>query len=235
MLNVMICDDDPEEVRDLERMVTDALAGASVGIRRLLTREDMEEELRTGAAPDIVLLAVRFSGDDGIRLARAFFPEGCRTQVIFVAGCEEYDAEIYEAEHVYCLFRPVREEQLRRAVEKARRRLARLDPGELTLTSRTRTFPIPLADIRYIESIGRKIAVYHLEDRTESYGTLDALNERLPDCFVRCHKSFFVNLNYVERMETERFVLKGGNEIPISQMRRRAVRKRFLEYIESGR
>ena len=231
MLSIIICDDEPLVCEKLEKMVADIFSELSVKVRTFPSREALENLLQSGPEPDIALLDIKLSGDDGIQLARAIFPEGSRTQVIFVTGYPEYHTSAYEAEHIYFLLKPVEEKSLRLALEKALRRLERLGPSVLTITTRSQTVQIPFSEICCIESLGRKVAIVQVDKRMEYYGTLSSLEIQLPARFVRCHKSFYVNLDYVARMEPGQFVMKDGGLVPISQLKRAPTRQRFLEYL----
>ncbi len=231
MLSIVICDDEPLVSQHLESLVSSVLAGQPSQIQTFVSRDSLETAIRNGLDPDIAILDIKLQGDNGILLARTLFPEGSRTQVIFVTGYSGYHSEVYETEHVYFLLKPVEKASLQRALMKAKQHLERLEPRDLLLISRSQTIRIPFADIYHIESIGRKVAICQRDKRQEYYYTLSSLEKKLPDRFVRSHKSFFVNLDHVERMETNQFVLENGSEIPISQTKRNATRQRFLEYL----
>nr|WP_272491583.1 LytTR family DNA-binding domain-containing protein [Terrisporobacter petrolearius] len=47
------------------------------------------------------------------------------------------------------------------------------------------------------------------------------------DKFVRCHKSFLVNLTYVENIKSNTAILESGEEVPISRYRYKRLRKSF--------
>ncbi|WP_353654920.1 LytTR family DNA-binding domain-containing protein [Clostridium sp. CCUG 7971] len=51
------------------------------------------------------------------------------------------------------------------------------------------------------------------------------------DKFVRCHKSFLVNLSYVENIKSNTIVLECGEEIPVSRYRHKEVKEKFLRFI----
>ena len=51
------------------------------------------------------------------------------------------------------------------------------------------------------------------------------------DSFVQCQKSFIVNMNHVKGMNAERFLLRDGNEIPISKKFRQETKKRYMEFL----
>lgn len=51
------------------------------------------------------------------------------------------------------------------------------------------------------------------------------------DKFVRCHKSFLVNLSYVENIKLNTAILESGEEVPVSRYRYKEVKERFLKFL----
>ncbi|MCC0650303.1 LytTR family DNA-binding domain-containing protein, partial [Clostridioides sp. ZZV15-6598] len=51
------------------------------------------------------------------------------------------------------------------------------------------------------------------------------------DKFVRCHKSFIVNLSYVENIKPNIAILESGEEVPISRYRYKEVKEKFLKFL----
>ena len=51
------------------------------------------------------------------------------------------------------------------------------------------------------------------------------------DKFVRCHKSFLINLTYVENIKSNTAILDSGEEIPVSRYRYKEVKEKFLRFI----
>ena len=52
--------------------------------------------------------------------------------------------------------------------------------------------------------------------------------------FVLCATSFFVNLSFVERIESSGLRLAGGNMLPLSRPLRAEITKRWLDYYLKG-
>lgn len=83
-------------------------------------------------------------------------------------------------------------------------------------------FPIPLQHIIYFESFDKK-TWFSTEDETyQSIYKLKELEYLLPNDFLRVHRSFIVNLHYVQEISREfspRFQLELQNDtsIPVSQ------------------
>lgn len=78
---------------------------------------------------------------------------------------------------------------------------------------------IPYCRIYYFEAMEKKVYIRLKTEEKGFYGTLDSLEKMLPECFLRCHRSFIVNWNYVERVfrSQQELVLSDGIRIPFSR------------------
>lgn len=85
--------------------------------------------------------------------------------------------------------------------------------------------------ISFIESDLRKIRIYVGTEVVEVYGKLSRIIHKLPKRFVQCHKSFVVNMGFVETLNREHLVLTTGECVPVSQKRRKTTREAFHEYV----
>lgn len=234
MLSVAICDDEAAVLAELKTLTDRCLGDPEREIRTFVSRRELARAVAGGWEPDVALVDIRLPDGDGIGLAGELFPGESRTQVIFVTGYPEYHSEVYEAEHIWFLIKPVGERELRRALEKAAERLERRRARQLTVLSGSTVRQIPLERIRIAEAVGRKMLLHCPDEAVEYYGTMEELAPRLPRDFVRCHRSYFCNLAHVVRLETDRLILDGGETVPIARARRKAVREAFLDYLQRG-
>ena len=77
---------------------------------------------------------------------------------------------------------------------------------------------IKLEKIIYFESNGRKISAISDEESIEFYQKMDELILLLPkNCFVRCHRSYTVNIDEVYSFDSVSLMLKNGMRLPISR------------------
>ncbi|MEN2257494.1 LytTR family DNA-binding domain-containing protein [Paraclostridium benzoelyticum] len=51
------------------------------------------------------------------------------------------------------------------------------------------------------------------------------------DTFVRCHKSFIVNLSYVENIKSNIAILESGEEVAVSRYRYKDIKTKFLKFL----
>ena len=67
-----------------------------------------------------------------------------------------------------------------------------------------------------------------LDGEYRFYGSLDKIQGALGERFLRCHKSFLVNIAQVLKFSGGRIVLQGGMEVPVSRSYVGSVKKRLL-------
>lgn len=90
-----------------------------------------------------------------------------------------------------------------------------------------------ISNIMYIESFQHRI-VFHMNDTAETIyeknGSLSELEKRL-EChgFCRIHKSYLVNMMYVDKMECYKVHMENGIELPIPREKYRKVRESYFK------
>ncbi len=86
---------------------------------------------------------------------------------------------------------------------------------------------IPYNQIYYFEARDKKIYVRVLKAEYPFYTTLDELEERLPEGFVRCHRSYIVNWKMVEKVDLSggELLLADDLYVPFSRTYRDTLKK----------
>ena len=68
------------------------------------------------------------------------------------------------------------------------------------------------------------------DESIEYYGQLSALEELVGKDFYRIHRSYLVNMKYVERYDRTSVTTLGGNIIPIARREYDGFLKAYMEY-----
>lgn len=105
MKQIAILDDDQAFAQELARETDRFFTGACQ--INVYHSADALREATANAYPDIALLDIQLNEENGISLARELFPAHCGTAVIFITGYMEYCTDVYEAEHIYFLLKPL--------------------------------------------------------------------------------------------------------------------------------
>ena len=157
---------------------------------------------------DVVLLDIRMPGADGITLAQTLAQMPEPPAVVFVTAHSEHAVQAFEVEAVDYLTKPVRLERLQQALQKVER-LAQAAKGlqpdstmeHLVIQDRGRTERVPLAEVLYLKAELKYITV---RTGSKSYildGSLNELEERYTQQFMRIHRNALVARRAVRALE----------------------------------
>ena len=92
---------------------------------------------------------------------------------------------------------------------------------------------ILISNLVYVEALGRNV-IYHLITGkkvvcTELFTSVCA-NLLKFDCFVKTHRSYIVNMQYIDTIDNAQVVLQNLASIPIAQGRAKEVKEIYLAY-----
>lgn len=192
---------------------------------------------------DLVFLDIDMPGVGGMRLAELLseMPEDARPMVAFVTAYDEYAVDAFDVDAVDYLLKPVRLERLRKAVDKAKTRLAASTRvGEESSESSNRPLErisvedrgvyrvVPIEDVLFFEADDGIVVAATRHDRFVTEFSLKFLEQNLsPDAFFRCHRSYIVRLDAIESIApwgagTYRLILSDDDELTVPLARSRA-------------
>lgn len=91
----------------------------------------------------------------------------------------------------------------------------------ITVKKRKELHVIPVSQIHYIEANGDYVLIYTKEEKYIKDKTMKYWETYLPVVFVRIHRSFIVNIEYISRIElyekeTYKVLMKSGNTLKTS-------------------
>ncbi|NAS30430.1 hypothetical protein GTQ40_05570 [Flavobacteriaceae bacterium R38] len=81
-------------------------------------------------------------------------------------------------------------------------------------------------DITHIEAYGNYIKIY-IDTVILTPQTLSDFLEKLPDDFIRIHKSFVVNFKHLKLIDGNQFVLNTNVKLPIGKSYRKAITEKI--------
>lgn len=228
-LAIAICEDETYILEELRKK-----AERYIKKRRLTanikTYTSGEELLKESAAFDIILLDLRLPGLNGMEVAKQI---SGKSPIIFITSYQEYALEAFEVEAVHYLLKPVTDERLYVAMDRAIRRSKQVDDQTLTLTKAGEAHVILVCDILYCEVLNHRVSIHTAQGTFDYFGTLDVLETRLDERFFRCHRSFIVNMSCVAGQEKGTAVLTNGEQIMISRRKQSEFMKSLLEFLKN--
>ena len=137
--------------------------------------------------------------------------------VIITTAYREFALEGYDLNVVDYLLKPISYERFLQAINKLPKTLVEASPLEdhIYLKVDGKMVKVILDEIRYIEGLNNYVKIYVGDRFLISYQRLSYLEEVLPSTqFVRCHRSFIVNLGKVTAFTSTDLEI-GKDEFPI--------------------
>ncbi len=231
-MKIFVCDDDLNMLNLVTKWISEYMDGREYqiktycnGIEVLYDIEHSEEK-----GPKIVFMDIKLKNDNGITVARTLKQLDNNIVIIFISGYSEYFEDSFEAEPVYFLIKPLKKETFIRAMDKALDKVEKKE-NKFLLLRKKEVSRIFFDDIYYVESVGRKIHIHSQQGETEYYEKLDTLQEQLEGDFVRCHKSYLVNMKWIQQVDYRMVTLMNGMQIPISRNRVTETKEKVFEYL----
>lgn len=91
---------------------------------------------------------------------------------------------------------------------------------------------LPYATILYFQSRGHKLVVHTMEGQQEFYGKLKEVEKLVPKYFLRIHKSFLVNEQFIISYSYDKVCLIDKQQLNISRSYVNEIQKRIRKRVE---
>ena len=145
--------------------------------------------------------------------------------VVFTTAYSEYAVEGFRVNAVDYLLKPFGLQEFQRAANRLKVRSVEgkvrgEDTDTLFLKTDYRVVKISISDIRYIEGMSEYLKVW-IEGEAKPIITLlsmKKMEERLPDYFMRIHRSYIINLNKIQEVNKNRVIMDAQTYIPIGDV-----------------
>jgi DNA-binding LytR/AlgR family response regulator len=219
MLSIAVCDDEVIECCNMAKRIKEIMEEIKMPciIRQFQSGGEL---LQTLESFDVVFLDIIMRELDGMKTAQIFRERASDKILIFVSSSREYVFEAYDVEAFQYLLKPVDDRKLKSVLQKAVLKTeSRLQ--EFIIVSRERQKKkLFLDDIYYFEIKGRMVDAHGPEGIFTYYEQMGKLENKLQDKgFFRCHKSYLVNLKYVDRYNRQEVILENGEKVVIAKRR----------------
>lgn len=212
----IIIDDEPAAIQRLQELIAtfpktfDVLATTTNAIEAV----DMIQIKN----PDVIFLDIQMPGLTGFELLKKLDKIPL---VIFCTAFDQYALQAFETNSIDYLLKPVKKERFRQTVEKLKElkrkndtqkihdlleKVAQIsskpDMSSITVRDKHRILFYKLDDIAYFQANEKYVElVLRNGERKLTDKTLISLEEGLPANFMRVHRSYIINTDYVKEVQ----------------------------------
>ena len=201
MLNFVICDDDIRMIEKLSSVIEKVLLNHDYDAKIVFktTNYDKLLEYISSNNVNVVFLDIEFSGckENGLDIAKKIRKINKNCYLIFVTSHFEYIVNEYKFKTFDYIFKSsIDIENISSTLKRLFDDIYDSDAKFLKINNKN-TF-IDLKDILFIEKAGVKIIYHTYQTDYVSYNSFNKLT--LPKNFIRCHKSFIVNIDNISNI-----------------------------------
>lgn len=179
---------------------------------------------------DLIFFDIYMDGISGIETAQ-LLPPSFKGSIIFTTTSPDFALDAFALDAVHYLLKPITMPNLEEAYSRV---LLRRTPitAQLTITVDRRQLVIPQDDIDLVEANNKSSLIHAGTQCYKTYEPINALRQRLDeDRFILPHRSYIVNLDFIDSYQKTRLVLKNGLALTIGRQLREDVAARYTKYL----
>ncbi len=230
-MKFLVCDDDNLMLKTISHSIQQFPENRSCSYQIIEAVNPKEVDLTEEY--DVAFLDVDMPQMSGIDLARKIHERWPNTVIIFITNYIQYAPDGYEVGAFRYLMKNQIKEKLIGYLDLAiKERTKRM--RVITIKINGEHIDVPVSNILYLESNARIITMHLTGDARpmyQFYGNMADLEQKLEIMgFLRVHKSYLVNMKYIEVFQCKRLEIKGGVLIPSSERKYSELKQRYLRW-----
>lgn len=184
---------------------------------------------------DLIILDIVMKEINGIQLAKIIRSRDRDCYIIFITNSKEFLIEGYSVFATGYFLKPIHEHEaeFEKTFEFVLEKL-KINPELQVTVTRDVNLSVPYKEICFVD-INEKHKVRISTTTQDLIVTMTyaqcqeiLLNDKR---FLECHYRIIVNMDYIQSMKDEDFILKNGIKIPISQRKRRESKLIYMNYL----
>lgn len=235
MLNIAICDDMEMDRKHIEGLIQDYCTSLNceISIMTFSSGEEINKHyIYENSRFDIIFLDIYMGGDNGIKTAQMIREVDMLVKIIFITTSVEHALDSFSVFPFNYLVKPIKKEIFNKVFENAILTIDKEKQKSITVKMDDQIHTIFYKDIKYLDSAGKKINIHTKNTIIHFYSKLDDVEAAIGDeRFLRCHKSFLVNMDFISSVEDYSFILMDRIEVPIKQRAYANIKRRYYTYL----
>lgn len=227
-----ICDDVLEDAQLLRDYLKKVLPGAEVKL--FSNGEQLINELeKKGNIYNAIFLDIHMPGRNGIETAKTVRIHDMFVPIILMSHSDEFYREAFDVHAFNYLIKPIELKTLERVLYPLKCKWGEKDERVLHFRYRSQVYTIRHNQVTYISSSLHTVNFHMVDGRVvHCRGKLSDFTDQLENStFLRCHQSFYVNMEEIGAMRNDSFMLK-DSIIPISRSYSREAHAAYANYVK---
>jgi DNA-binding LytR/AlgR family response regulator len=177
---------------------------------------------------DLAFLDIHMKGMTGIELATYIRKNDKNMMIVFITSFSQYVLNGYDVNALHYLIKPLSLTKLLPILDKASMIWRSRQNAVLLVPNGNGQLKLLFDDIYCISMFSHTANIQTENDTYELRKTAEELTNLLPRYFIRCHRSYIVNLFKVDCVYKSSLLLSNGKSLPISRNNSKPVNDAFI-------
>ncbi len=240
MIQIAVCDDNIDELSNMIQYINQYRTSKHLNweYAAFTNGFDLISALEKGKRFDIYCLDIIMPGFTGIELAKEIRGYDKAAPIVFFTSSPEFALESYSVKAINYVLKPISKEKLYMTFDELLEQIkAEKDEDAFIVKSNEGIQKIIISNLIFAEVIGRNV-LYHLRSGkvikcTEPFSSV-CDNLLKYGCFIKPHRSYLVNMQYVDTIANNQITLQALTSVPIAQGKSGEIKRQYLNYQMGG-
>jgi len=240
MLQIAVCDDNSDELSNIVQLIDLYRVSKNFTCEYAVFSSGFElvSALEKGKRFDIYCLDIIMPGFTGIDVAKEIRGFDKTAKILFFTSSPEFALKSYSVKAVNYVLKPISKEKLFTTFDEMLEQIkAEEDEDTIIVKSTKGIQKILISNLAFAEVLGRNV-LYHLRsgkviECTETFSSV-CDNLLKYGCFIKPHRCYLVNMQYVDTIEKHKMTLQPHSSVPIAQGKEREMKEQYLAYQMEG-
>lgn len=233
VMRIAICEDNKEHAEILKCMVNRwaEKEKLEVDIGYYQSAEEFLFYMKEDVRYDLAFLDIQLENMNGLQLAKLIRAEDKTMFLVFTTGEKGYALKGYEVSAFRYLIKPLREQEVASTLTKINQMLEESKKDAIVISCSDEARRIYKNDIYYIEVDNHHIILHMKKETFRFRAKLKEFETQFQEPqFCKCHRSYIVNLHYVEIISRNGVEIGNGTKLPISRNRWNELNRCYVSY-----
>jgi len=235
LTTVVICDDEQSFIKKMEEYLKrySLETKEDIFVRKFTDGQALLNAYNSDF--HIIFMDIKMPELDGIETAKKIRIIDSNVVIIFITSQIKHALAGYNVNAANYLIKPLNYMRFKLEMDKAVLRTVNTKHGYISVKNDNGFFKIYHTSLRYIETYQRNTMIHTGKENIISYKKMQEHEKDLEGYpFVRCHASYIVNLEYIDKVLDYEIALVTGELIPISKQKKKELMQCLAVYLGSG-
>lgn len=226
---ICIVEDEPVIAQRIERLLTVILENKITRIKHFSDLESAKSYIISNPI-NLMFLDLNLKGKDGFDIFKELETHSFHT--IIISAYSEKAIDAFQFPVADFIEKPFDKERLEKALSKIKllEKSSNVSSRFISIKREGEIKLLDIEEIMYIKGASVYSEIFLKNDKTElHHSNLEKIDILLPENFIRVHKSYIINIFFVEKFKSYggskySVILKNSTELPVSRMKYKEIK-----------